>query len=262
VRAPALPRLRLPLVAAAESTSVPISGLALDGSPAASQPVGLVVLVDVAAASRLWGYSRFVVARFGLQRLPGLRFFKMLGAGHEGGFGLRPSASHMGLFMVFDDDSAARHALDESALLRTWRERSREFFSVRLQPFSSRGSWAGTALPASVPPPAGGPVATLTRASIRPLRAAAFWRHAPLSQRGLADAEGCLFAAGVGEAPLLRQATFSLWAEPRHIDAYARSGAHGAAARAAYAEGYFSESMFVRFVPHGASGVWQGRRFD
>jgi len=255
---PAATAARLSLAGPAPR-SEPIAGAALDGSPAASQPVAVLLLADVAAPSRLWGYSRFVLGRLGLRGLPGLRFCKVLGSGYQGGFGLRPSASHLGLFMVFGNDVAARHCLDESALVQAWRARSREFFSVRLQPFSSRGTWAGTALPASVAAPSGGPVATLTRASIRLSRAASFWRHAPPSQQSLAQARGCLLAAGVGEAPLLRQATFSLWAAPEHIDAYARSGAHAAAARAAYAEGYFSESMFVRFVPHGARGVWQGR---
>jgi spheroidene monooxygenase len=66
---------------------------------------------------------------------------------------------------------------------------------------------------------------------------------------------------GLGEAPLLRQATFSIWDDAASVDAYARGGAHGQAARAAYAEGYFSESMFVRFVPYGAQGRWKGRSF-
>jgi spheroidene monooxygenase len=107
-------------------------------------------------------------------------------------------------------------------------------------------------------PPVEGPIAALTRASIRPRRAFSFWRLSPPAERGLASAPGCLLAAGLGEAPLLRQATFSLWRSARDMDAYARSGAHQGAIRAAYAGGYFSESMFVRFVPLEVSGSWQG----
>jgi len=65
---------------------------------------------------------------------------------------------------------------------------------------------------------------------------------------------------GLGEAPLLRQATFSLWRDQAAMDAYARSGAHLGAIRAAHGEGFFSESMFVRFVPLQICGVWQGHR--
>ncbi|MFM9917879.1 MAG: hypothetical protein ACKVOX_18925 [Rhizobacter sp.] len=114
-------------------------------------------------------------------------------------------------------------------------------------------------MPVSTSEPAYGPIAALTRASIRPRLARAFWRQAPLTQRSLDGAPGCLFAAGVGEAPLLRQATFTMWESIAHMDAYARSGAHLDAIRASKRDGYFSESMFVRFVPYGARGVWLGR---
>jgi spheroidene monooxygenase len=98
----------------------------------------------------------------------------------------------------------------------------------------------------------------LTRASIHPLRALAFWRKAPPAEASLAQAPGCLLAAGLGEAPVLRQATFSIWDSVAAMDAYARSGAHLAAIQAAHREGYFSESMFVRFVPLAMQGRWKG----
>ena len=92
-------------------------------------------------------------------------------------------------------------------------------------------------------------MAALTRASIRLRHAARFWRHAPATHDGIARAEGCRLAVGLGEAPLLRQATFSLWDNAQAMDAYARSGAHLAAIQGAYRQGWFSESMFVRFAP-------------
>jgi len=113
---------------------------------------------------------------------------------------------------------------------------------------------------APAPLAADGPVrvAALTRASIHPLRALAFWRKAPPAEVSLAQAPGCLLAAGLGEAPVLRQATFSIWDSVAAMDAYARSGAHLAAIKAAHREGYFSESMFVRFVPLAIQGQWKG----
>jgi spheroidene monooxygenase len=113
---------------------------------------------------------------------------------------------------------------------------------------------------ASVPAPLSEvPIAAITRASIKPRHVRAFWRLSPPAEASLAQAEGCLLAAGLGEAPLLRQCTFSLWRNTEAMDAYARSGAHQQAIRAAYGGGYFSESMFVRFVPLLLQGSWQGR---
>lgn len=221
----------------------------------------MMVLVDIAPGSRAWGYGRFVIGRFDLYSVPGLRFFKVLGIGYESGFGLRPSLSRQGLFCVFDDEPAADAFLADSSVAASYRSHASEFFAVKLRAFSCRGSWAGMSLPVNTQAPTRGPIAALTRASIRLPKAAAFWRQAPLTQRSLDGAQGCLFSAGVGEAPLLRQATFTMWDSVAHMDAYARSGAHLVAIKAAQRHDYFSESMFVRFVPSDAQGTWLGRRY-
>ena len=104
-------------------------------------------------------------------------------------------------------------------------------------------------------------MASLTRASIRPRKALRFWSHSPPAEAALERADGCLLAVGLGEAPLLRQATFSVWESQAAMDAYARSGAHLEAIRAALQGDWFSESMFVRFVPLQLSGRWKGARY-
>ena len=109
--------------------------------------------------------------------------------------------------------------------------------------------------------PSTGPIAALTRASIRPSRARAFWQMQPDSESSLLAASGCLMATGVGEAPLLRQATFSLWSSVEAMDRYARSGAHLSAIRAAQKGHFFSESMFVRFVPLELTGRWRDQNY-
>ena len=230
-------------------------------APLSPDTVALMVLCDVRPAHRLWGYGRFLFGRYALPSVAGLRFFKVLGAGYESGFGLRPSSSRQGFFGVFDDDASAERFVNDSSLMRGYQDRSREFFAVKLRTFSSRGSWSGQSLPVTAAEPQHGPIAALTRASIKPALARDFWRQAPLTQRSLQGASGCLFAAGVGEAPLLRQATFTMWDSVAHMDAYARSGAHLDAIKVSKQQQYFSESMFVRFVPHGARGTWLGRSY-
>jgi hypothetical protein len=232
-----------------------------DGSSLDGGSCVVLLLADIGpGADRVWGYSRFVIGARMLGGLPGLRFAKVLGSGHEGGFGLRPSASRQGLFGVFDDTRAAMEFLDRGEVAAGYRRHAREFCQIVLHPHASRGSWSGHVIEPWVPGPGPGPVAALTRASIRPTRAASFWRHAPTSQQALAQAQGCRLAVGLGEAPLLRQATFSLWDSTQAMEAYARSGAHLRALRAAWDQAYFSESMFVRFVPVRVEGVWKGRR--
>jgi len=222
--------------------------------------VAVVVLADIAEGHRLWGIRHFLLDRFAVARTPGLTFLKVLGSGRDGGFGLLPSFHHQGLFCVFREEGDADRFLEGSAGLAACRAHAREFFTVKLRAFSTRGTWSGARpFEITTQPPRTGPVAALTRASIRPLIAAQFWHRAPPAEQSLASARGCLLAAGLGEAPLLRQATFTIWESIAAMDAYARTGAHLEAIRAAARGRYFSESMFSRFVPGDAHGTWHGR---
>jgi hypothetical protein len=221
--------------------------------------VVVLLLADIAPSSRLWGWTRIVKGPQALQYIPGLLFSKVLGSGYEGGFGLRPSPSRQGLFGLFDSLASAQAFIASSSVIQTYQERSDEFCWALLKTWSCRGSWDGQSLNVCAAQPIRGPVAALTRASIKLAKAPAFWKHAPPSQNALADAKGCQLAVGLGEAPFVRQATFSIWDSVSDMNAYARSGSHLEAIQAAAENDYFSESMFARFVPLQVQGQWQGK---
>ena len=220
--------------------------------------VAVLVLVRWRANAGAWGLARLPLQGWPLRAVPGLGFAKVLGSGRDGGFGLTPGLLHHGLFLVFDGEAAAMGFVDRSPLMTAYRAHAAECATAVLRAASSRGSWSGAAMTVSTDLPVHGPVAALTRASISPAHAGAFWRHTPAAQAALAGAEGCHLAAGLGEAPVLRQATFSLWSSVAAMNAYARQGAHGQAARASLGGGWFSESMFVRFAPLALAGHWKG----
>jgi hypothetical protein len=228
----------------------------------ASPSVALLLLVRLRASAVPWSLSRLVLGARALGEVPGLRFARVLGSGRGGGFGLAPGFDHQGLICFFDDESSARaFALDATAV-HAYRDHARESLLALLRATSCRGSWSGASLAVTAAAQDNAPMAALTRASIRPRHAARFWQRAPATHDGIARAEGCRLAVGLGEAPLLRQATFSLWDNAQAMDAYARSGAHLAAIQGAYQHGWFSESMFVRFAPIEISGEWHGRTFS
>ena len=221
--------------------------------------VVVLLLADIKHAARLWGWSRIVKGPQSLQGTPGLLFSKVLGSGYEGGFGLRPSPSRQGVFGLFESMQTAQAFIDQSSVIEAYQERSNELCWVILKTWSCRGSWDGQSLNVCAAQPIKGPVAALTRASIKLAKAPAFWRHAPPSQTALADAKGCQLAVGLGEAPFVRQATFTIWDSVTDMNAYARSGSHLEAIQAAAENDYFSESMFARFVPMQVQGQWQGK---
>lgn len=230
-------------------------------SPAALPNVALLLLARLHSRAVPWGLSRLVLGARALGDVPGLRFARVLGSGRGGGFGLAPGFDHQGLMCFFDDEDSARAFVAGSAVVRAYRDHARESLVALLRATSCRGSWGGASLAVTTQPQADAPMAALTRASIRLRHTARFWRHAPATHDGIARAAGCRLAVGLGEAPLLRQATFSLWDNSAAMDAYARSGAHLTAIQGAHQQGWFSESMFVRFAPIEISGEWHGRTF-
>ena len=229
-------------------------------SPAPSHAVLLMSRLRSSAVP--WAVWRLARGARAFGAVPGLRFARVLGSGRDGGFGLEPGLDCQGVFAAFDSAEAAEGFAQHSGVAAAYRERALEHFSLTLQVSSCRGSWGGqTMAPAAGPAPSG-PVAALTRAAIKPTRMREFWRHSPPAEADLAAAPGCRLAVGLGEAPLLRQATFSLWDSVPAMEAYARQGAHQRAIRASWGGSYFSEWMFVRFRPLALRGRWHGRDFS
>lgn len=225
------------------------------------QQTAVLSLVNYSADSLTWGLMRFVIGKYALKNIPGLQFFKILGSGYQGGFNVRPSFAKQGLLCVFEDAHFADSFCAESPVLKSYRDHATEFFCVQLQAYSSRGTWSGNHFDVTRHAPLHGPIAGITRASIKLSKAPQFWRKAQPAEVSLADAQGCLLAAGLGEAPYLRQATFTMWESPLAMDQYARSGAHLEAIQSAHHGAFFAESMFTRFVPLQAKGVWRGQSY-
>lgn len=235
-------------------------------TPQATRPdpgVAVLLLAQLPRRHVPWAVAQLVRGPRRWQQARGVRFARVLGSGQGGGFGLRPGLDHQGVFLMFDALADAQHFVASSPLLAAYRERAVQCLVAVLQASSARGRWAGQAMRAIVPAPGSAePVLALTRASIRPSQALRFWRHSPPSEASLAASPGCRLAAGLGEAPVLRQATLSLWDDTEAMNAYARQGAHQQAIEASQREGYFSEWMFVRFVPVLMQGRWGGQVYD
>jgi len=232
--------------------------------------VVVVVLVNFQRQHQTWAWMRLVQGPAALKETPGLVFSKVMGSGADGGFGLRPSASHQGLITLFDHADQARAFL-AGPVVKAYRERAAEFWCGLLEVESARGLWDGQAWGATHASQLGShggaanddgvcqdsrPLAALTRASIRPAKAMEFWRNAPATQTAMRTARGCTLAMGLGEAPLIRQCTFSLWTDTPAMLAYAHQGAHQQAIEAAYKHQYFSESLFVRMRLLEHHGRW------
>ena len=239
-------------------------GKAANDSRQAVAGTMVVMLADLARQHQAWGWLRLAQGGSALKDTPGLRFAKVMGSGHGGGFSLRPSASHQGLITVFEQAEQAQAFLN-SPFVAACHERARESWQAMLSVDSARGEWDGQAwalTPESDAAHSAQPLAVITRASIRPAKTMAFWRYAPAAQADLEKAPGCLLAMGLGEVPLVRQCTFSLWRDTTSMLAYAHTGAHQTAIEAAHRNGFFSESLFLRMRVLAQQGRWKTHEAD
>jgi len=129
-----------------------------------------------------------------LRRVPGLRFWKLLGSAHGLAFGPWNPCRY-GLFSVWESPAALDAFERDSPIAAAYRRRADELWTVRLRPLSWHGMWGGVdpfadaapTIPLASDPlsPLGAaqvnssgstdrPLAILTRATIRPLRVRAF----------------------------------------------------------------------------------------
>src|SRR4051812_4101989 len=214
---------------------------------------------------RFWAFIQMGLAQPILKQTAGLRFWKLLGSGQGRGFSLQPNWGRYGLLAVWETATAAENFFATSPLMDAYRRHAAESWTISLLPVHAHGAWGGQnpflpLAPRPASPAVDGPIAVLTRATIRWTRLFHFWRAVPATSQALDQATGLLASIGIGEAPFFRQATFSLWESEDALKAFAyRHPVHQNAIRRTRAEQWYQEDLFVRFTPIASTGQWHGQ---
>ncbi|WP_425099417.1 spheroidene monooxygenase [Tropicibacter sp. S64] len=208
---------------------------------------------------RLWAFAMMGLARPALVRIPGLRFWKLCGSGTGEGFTPVPNTAVYAILAVWDSAEQARTVFARETLFRRYHARAAEAFTVFMTPISARGVWSGRSPFTPASPPETGPIAALTRATLRPRAALRFWRRVPGVSAVIGDNRDVAFKIGIGEVPWLHQVTFSIWPDADAMARFARvDGPHARAIRAVREGGWFREELYARFRVLGAEGTWHG----
>ncbi|HAB31466.1 MAG TPA: DUF3291 domain-containing protein [Cryomorphaceae bacterium] len=180
---------------------------------------------------------------------PGLIFGKMLGSGAGNGFSIWPDWGTYAWFTVWDSQDAAAVFFDQDPMIVDLRTYAAQEYGWDAIPLRGHGSWNGKSpfLFPEHPETPKGSVAVLTRASIRRRQALRFWWNVPSASRGVKDHPGLHFSKGVGEYPLIEQATLSLWRSAEDLDAFAyQSRQHAPMVKKTRRYQWYKEEMFVR----------------
>jgi heme-degrading monooxygenase HmoA len=200
-----------------------------------------------------------------LHRLPlmlnkGCTFYKLVGCGRNGSFDLTPDWQQWGLLAVWNNRDDFDSFYQQSFVSKWWKRLTTESWTMLAEPLQSHGKWDGQEpFGKNQVKDYGGPVAVLTRATIRTNRLKNFWSHVDQAAKMMASSKGYITSVGIGEAPVYRQATFSVWESLNDVKAFAyRSPEHAEVIKKTRDENWYSEELFARFRPVAAWGTLHG----
>lgn len=187
----------------------------------------------------------------------GCTFWKLLGCGRNGTFDLHPDWQQWGLLAVWHNRESFDRFDKSSFIAGWWNKLAYERWTVLLEPLQSHGRWDGKEpFKGTKETNYTGLVAILTRATIKLNKLKAFWTNVDDVAATMADARGFITSIGIGEAPIYRQATFSIWKSLDDVKAFAyTSGQHSDVIKKTREGNWYSEELFARFKPVASFGT-------
>lgn len=198
-----------------------------------------------------------------------ISFFKLLGSGKNGTFDKHPDWQQWGIMAVHrtgnpQDFKEEKNRINNlyGFVIGSWLQ----FFNCEswtsfLYPLEGHGKWDKKEPFGKLPKQSDytGPVAILTRATIRLSKLKQFWGNVDAVASQMSGAEGFITSLGLGEMPYIKQATFSVWKDRESMKQFAyQMSSHTEVIKKTRKEEWYSEDMFVRFQPVKTMGTIKG----
>lgn len=202
--------------------------------------------------NKYWAFSQMGIGPFRVGKVAGLQFLKFLGSGAINGFSILPDFSTYAILAVWDKEASAERFFSNHALFNDYTKHSERVQTHFLHNTMSHGLWNNqNPFEAVLTFDPNAPVAVLTRATIRKRRLWAFWKQVPSASMAVENTPGLQFAIGIGEAPLIHQATFSIWESGKQMMAYAyNANPHKGIIKETRTQKWYKEELFARFIPY------------
>lgn len=216
--------------------------------------------------------SYFAIVAMALFRLPlwlnkNISFYKLMGCGKNGSFDKQPDWQQWSILTVTNieidtiNDKLIQQQLHGKFIANWLKFFNCETWTIFLKPIEGHGKWDGKEPFGKLQKqtPYDGPIAILTRATIRLSKLSSFWKNVDAVAVQMAGAEGFITSFGIGEVPFIKQATFSIWQNRDAMKQFAyKMAAHTQVIQKTRKENWYSEDMFVRFIPIKSIGNIKG----
>jgi len=215
-------------------------------------------------ANQWWAFKQMQLGLKELQEVQGLSFYKIFGSGAKDGFSAWPNFSTYVLFGVWKSEALAEAFFKKNRFFQEYQHKSKENFTVYSRPAEAHGLWdGGNPFVQQTKIKAEQAVMVLTRARIRFRKLLSFWSRVNQVSKSLVDYDGARFSIGVGEWPLIQQATLSLWSSQAEMIDYAyKNEKHKTIIQLTRKLDWYSEELFARFLPYRLAGKWEGKEMS
>jgi hypothetical protein len=212
------------------------------------------------------------VFRFPLWFSKKIGFFKLMGSGKNGTFDKSPDWQQWAILSTpkvkFKSVQLKHYPKDilikkiYGGFISSWITLFNcETITYLLEPIEGHGLWDKQKVFGELPHKTDyeGQVAVLTRATIRLSKLKQFWKHVDGVASQMAGANGFVTSYGIGEIPLIKQATFSVWQSKEAMKDFAyQMKEHQEVIQKTRQEKWYSEDMFTRFKITGCVGTVNG----
>jgi heme-degrading monooxygenase HmoA len=182
-----------------------------------------------------------------LAKITGCEFAKLLGTGSGFGFSLWPDFTTYALLLKWKNSESAEKFFSKSTLFKELQTKSSSIETHYLESLGAHGSWYGQNPFPEKGDYKGKEIAVITRARININKLPRFWQFVPQASKAIENAKGLLYTKGIGEWPLIEQATFSIWENEQVMKDYAYSDVHKEIIGKVKKENWYKEEMFSRF---------------
>jgi len=200
-------------------------------------------------SNKFWGLSQMGLAQRKIEKTPGLILSKMMGSGDGNGFSMRPDFSTYALIAIWESQEKASLFFSHHKFIADYRNKSKNISTYFLRAHKAHGLWEG-----EQPFELNGkhdenqPIVVLTRAKIQKRKLVQFWKSVPSVSKSMEGAIGLKFSKGIGELPLIFQATVSEWKNREAMVDFAyRNPKHAEVIKKTRQLKWYTEELFAEF---------------